>query len=157
MYVQLYHNFWFHTFFFRIKYDQEQASLEPKEEEISDARKPSLRGIRVNESFDCEEEEESRDGITNSSFDSPDIPDAKQRLSVHSAIDIGGRRHSGKTVTFCDRRLSDYTCYARHHDPSKVSERTGIIKPTLKDRRSSDMTGQKSSVADNSDHTGTSW
>jgi hypothetical protein len=78
----------------------------------------SFHGLQVNESFDCEDEDENRDAL---SFDRPEL---QQRLSVHSAVEVGGRRHSGKTVTFCERRLSDYTCYS-HGDHNKVS---GVIK-----------------------------
>lgn len=147
----------------KVKYDEEHSD---KQEEVveevrkqslrEEAEKPSIRGIRVNESFDYEDEDEDLDKVENSSFDLPDVPDFKQRLSVHSAIEVGGgRRHSGKSVTFSDRRLSDYTCYSRQ-DPNKLSERTGIIKPMLKDRRLSDMTGQKTSVIDNGNSTGNS-
>jgi len=132
--------------FLRIRYENEQKQDEEEEEED---RRPSFHGRQVNESFDCEDEDENRDALLNTSFDRPEL---QQRLSVHSAVEVGGRRHSGKTVTFCDRRLSDYTCYS-HGDHNNVS---GIIKPMLKDRRLSDMTGQKSSSLENSGSTGTS-
>jgi hypothetical protein len=63
--------------FLRIKYENEQKEDEEEEEED---RRPSFHGLQVNESFDCEDEDENRDAL---SFDRPEL---QQRLSVHNKI-----------------------------------------------------------------------